>query len=472
MQIIWDPQPHLVSQLCSLLHFQDQRCQSDIARNRELEQDLFHYRVNWTDVWQFVETYVIISYGWRKDVVNNCLEFVSGKVKLKERENKTKQKPIVFGGLNPSVRDSSLNELQQQHKFFGRKMVNHYPTNHYPTNHYPLTTISITTIPRGCCLVLQRWNGQPVQANQKKKRSVFVVVFCCFCLFVCLLLLLFWGVFVCLLLFSKKGVNQSSKDVTGTQQQRLESPTVILTRRASKQKVYTNSAKGTSCFQTKGRCRTHGNCQQPRRTVYMLLAATRDSLYIVSSHEGQSIYYYQVRGTVYILLAATEDSLYNLLLAATKDSLYIISSHKGQFVYISSHEGQSIYYYQPRGTVYILQVATKDSLYIISSHEGQSIYYQEPRRTVYIIYYQQPRKTIYILLVATKDSLYIISSHEGQSIYYQQPRRTVYIIYCQQPRKTVHILFYLRLQVGPNLKKKKTKGYDPLSSFVACSFVT
>ena len=62
-QIIWERQPYLVSQLCSVLHFQDQRRQSDIARNRELERELFCYNVKWIDILQFFETYAIISYG-------------------------------------------------------------------------------------------------------------------------------------------------------------------------------------------------------------------------------------------------------------------------------------------------------------------------------------------------------------------------------------------------------------------------
>ena len=64
--------------------------------------------------------------GCRKQLLGICLwKSKAGK--------KTKKKTIVFGGLNPSVRDSSLNKLQQQHKFFGTEMVNHYPTNRYPT---------------------------------------------------------------------------------------------------------------------------------------------------------------------------------------------------------------------------------------------------------------------------------------------------------------------------------------------------
>ena len=68
--------------------------------------------------------------GCRKQLLGICL----WKSKAEKQTKKTKpKKTIVFGGLNPSVRDSSLNKLQQQHKFFGTEMVNHYPTNYYPT---------------------------------------------------------------------------------------------------------------------------------------------------------------------------------------------------------------------------------------------------------------------------------------------------------------------------------------------------
>ena len=170
--------------------------------------ELIHYSVHWKDIGQFFETYCIITYGssWRKDVVNNCLQFGSGKVKLKKRK-------IVLGWPNPSVPDSSLEELQQQHKFFGREMVNHYPTNHYPTNyystnhyptnyyptnHYPTNNyptwmlFSPSTMERNTCP--GEWEGEK---REKRECCCFYIVL----LFV-YLLLFFWGggggsLFVC-----------------------------------------------------------------------------------------------------------------------------------------------------------------------------------------------------------------------------------------------------------------------------------